>query len=204
MARYTGPRDKVSRRFGVALFGSTKALEKRPFPPGQHGMRAGRKKKSDYGVMLAEKQKLRFQYGVLEGQFRKYYAEAARRRGITGDILLQLLELRLDNVVYRLGFSNTRAGARQLVSHGHITVNGKRVNIASYQVKPGDVIAIKESSRQLAIVIESAALAERDVPDYIDADHNKSTATFTRTPTLSDVPYAVQMEPNLVIEFYSR
>ena len=108
MARYTGPRDKVSRRFGVALFGSTKALEKRPFPPGQHGMRAGRKKKSDYGVMLAEKQKLRFQYGVLEGQFRKYYAEAARRRGITGDILLQLLELRLDNVVYRLGFSNTR------------------------------------------------------------------------------------------------
>ena len=132
MARYTGPRDKVSRRFGVALFGSTKALEKRPFPPGQHGMRAGRKKKSDYGVMLAEKQKLRFQYGVLEGQFRKYYAEAARRRGITGDILLQLLELRLDNVVYRLGFSNTRAGARQLVSHGHITVNGKKTNIASY------------------------------------------------------------------------
>ena len=142
MARYTGPRDKVSRRFGVALFGSTKALEKRPFPPGQHGMRAGRKKKSDYGVMLAEKQKLRFQYGVLEGQFRKYYAEAARRRGITGDILLQLLELRLDNVVYRLGFSNTRAGARQLVSHGHITVNGKKTNIASYSCRPGDVIAI--------------------------------------------------------------
>ena len=142
MARYTGPRDKVSRRFGVALFGSTKALEKRPFPPGQHGMRAGRKKKSDYGVMLAEKQKLRFQYGVLEGQFRKYYAEAARRRGITGDILLQLLELRLDNVVYRLGFSNTRAGARQLVSHGHITVNGKKTNVASYSCRPGDVIAV--------------------------------------------------------------
>ena len=151
MARYTGPRDKVSRRFGVALFGSTKALEKRPFPPGQHGMRAGRKKKSDYGVMLAEKQKLRFQYGVLEGQFRKYYAEAARRRGITGDILLQLLELRLDNVVYRLGFSNTRAGARQLVSHGHITVNGKKTNIASYSCRPGDVIAVggKASSQQL-------------------------------------------------------
>ena len=152
MARYTGPRDKVSRRFGVALFGSTKALEKRPFPPGQHGMRAGRKKKSDYGVMLAEKQKLRFQYGVLEGQFRKYYAEAARRRGITGDILLQLLELRLDNVVYRLGFSNTRAGARQLVSHGHITVNGKKTNVASYSCRPGDVIAVggKASSQQLA------------------------------------------------------
>ena len=151
MARYTGPRDKVSRRFGVALFGSTKALEKRPFPPGQHGMRAGRKKKSDYGVMLAEKQKLRFQYGVLEGQFRKYYAEAARRRGITGDILLQLLELRLDNVVYRLGFSNTRAGARQLVSHGHITVNGKKTNVASFSCRPGDVVAVggKPSSQQL-------------------------------------------------------
>ena len=132
MARYTGPDCKRCRREKTKLYlkgakcdSPACPLEKRPFPPGQHGMRAGRKKKSDYGVMLAEKQKLRFQYGVLEGQFRKYYAEAARRRGVTGDILLQLLELRLDNVVYRLGFSNTRAGARQLVSHGHITVNGK-------------------------------------------------------------------------------
>lgn len=177
MARYTGPRDKVSRRFGVALFGSTKALEKRPFPPGQHGMRAGRKKKSDYGVMLAEKQKLRFQYGVLEGQFRKYYAEAARRRGITGDILLQLLELRLDNVVYRLGFSNTRAGARQLVSHGHITVNGKKTNIASYSCRPGDVIAVggKASSQQL--VTRSLDLTQATVvPDWLECDRDKLTA----------------------------
>lgn len=177
MARYTGPRDKVSRRFGVALFGSTKALEKRPFPPGQHGMRAGRKKKSDYGVMLAEKQKLRFQYGVLEGQFRKYYAEAARRRGITGDILLQLLELRLDNVVYRLGFSNTRAGARQLVSHGHITVNGKKTNIASYSCRPGDVIAVggKASSQQLVTRFLDLTQATV-VPDWLECDRDKLTA----------------------------
>lgn len=140
-------------------------------------MRAGRKKKSDYGVMLAEKQKLRFQYGVLEGQFRKYYAEAARRRGITGDILLQLLELRLDNVVYRLGFSNTRAGARQLVSHGHITVNGKKTNIASFSCRPGDVVAVgaKPSSQQL--VTRSLDLTQATVvPDWLEGDRDKLTA----------------------------
>ena len=130
--------------------------------------------------------------------------EASRLKGDTGENLIGLLERRLDAVIYRAKFVPTVFAARQFVNHGHITVNGKRVNIASYQVKPGDVIAVKESSRQLAIVIESATLAERDVPDYIDADHSKSSATFTRTPTLSDVPYAVQMEPNLVIEFYSR
>ena len=189
MARYTGPRDKVSRRFGVALFGSTKALEKRPFPPGQHGMRAGRKKKSDYGVMLAEKQKLRFQYGVLEGQFRKYYAEAARRRGITGDILLQLLELRLDNVVYRLGFSNTRAGARQLVSHGHITVNGKKTNIASY------------SCQQL--VTRSPDLTQATVvPDWLECDRDKLTGKIARVPSKEEIAPIVNEQ--LIVEFYSR
>ena len=132
MARYTGPRTRISRRFGVPLFGSSKSLERRNFPPGQHGIRAGRKKKSEYSVALGEKQKLRFQYGVLERQFRKYYEEAARRRGITGEIILQLLELRLDNVCYRLGFGNTRQAARQLVNHGHGLVNGKVVDIASY------------------------------------------------------------------------
>ena len=132
MARYTGPRTRISRRFGVPLFGSSKSLERRNFPPGQHGIRAGRKKKSEYSVALGEKQKLRFQYGVLERQFRKYYEEAARRRGITGEIILQLLELRLDNVCYRLGFGNTRQAARQLVNHGHVLVNGKVVDIASY------------------------------------------------------------------------
>ncbi|MBT8777498.1 MULTISPECIES: 30S ribosomal protein S4 [Akkermansia] len=203
MARYTGPRDKVSRRFGVALFGSTKALEKRPFPPGQHGMRAGRKKKSDYGVMLAEKQKLRFQYGVLEGQFRKYYAEAARRRGITGDILLQLLELRLDNVVYRLGFSNTRAGARQLVSHGHITVNGKKTNVASYSCRPGDVIAVggKASSQQLAT--RSLDLTQATVvPDWLECDRDKLTGKVARVPSKEEIAPIVNEQ--LIVEFYSR
>ena len=129
MARYTGPKDKISRRFGVALFGPSKALERRAFPPGQHGVRAGRRKKSDYAVALGEKQKLRFQFGVLEKQFRLYYAEASRRRGVTGEVLCQLLELRLDNVCYRLGLGNTRSAARQLVNHGHIEVNGKRVDV---------------------------------------------------------------------------
>ncbi len=151
MARYTGPKDKISRRFGVALFGPSKALERRAFPPGQHGVRAGRRKKSDYAVALGEKQKLRFQYGILEKQFRLYYAEAVRRRGVTGEVLCQLLELRLDNVCYRLGLGNTRSAARQMVNHGHIQVNGKRVDIPSYQCKPGDVITVqdKPSSQQL-------------------------------------------------------
>ena len=193
MARYTGPRDKVSRRFGVALFGSTKALEKRPFPPGQHGMRAGRKKKSDYGVMLAEKQKLRFQYGVL----------AARRRGITVDILLQLLELRLDNVVYRLGFSNTRAGARQLVSHGHITVNGKKTNVASYSCRPGDVIAVggKASSQQLATRFLDLTQATV-VPDWLECDRDKLTGKIARVPSKEEIAPIVNEQ--LIVEFYSR
>ena len=202
MARYTGPRDKVSRRFGVALFGSTKALEKRPFPPGQHGMRAGRKKKSDYGVMLAEKQKLRFQYGVLEGQFRKYYAEAARRRGITGDILLQLLELRLDNVVYRLGFSNTRAGARQLVSHGHITVNGKKVNIPSYTLEAGDVIGIRAKSKDIEFFKVLREGSSRVIPKWLTVDKENLTATLSALPAREDVDLTLQ--ESMIVEFYSR
>ncbi len=203
MARYTGPRDKVSRRFGIALFGPSKALDRRPFPPGQHGMRAGRKKKSDYGMMLAEKQKLRFQYGILEGQFRKYYEEAARRRGVTGDILLQLLELRLDNIVYRLGFSNTRAGARQLVSHGHITVNGKRVNIASYSCRPGDTVGVstKESSQQLVsrnLDLTQAVI----VPDWLDRDTDKLTGKIARIPSREEINPIVNEQ--MIVEFYSR
>ncbi|MFR4437391.1 MAG: 30S ribosomal protein S4 [Akkermansia muciniphila] len=198
MARYTGPRDKVSRRFGVALFGSTKALEKRPFPPGQHGMRAGRKKKSDYGVMLAEKQKLRFQY-----RFEGFASIVSPARGITGDILLQLLELRLDNVVYRLGFSNTRAGARQLVSHGHITVNGKKTNIASYSCRPGDVIAVggKASSQQL--VTRSLDLTQATVvPDWLECDRDKLTGKIARVPSKEEIAPIVNEQ--LIVEFYSR
>ena len=167
---------------------------------------AARASRPTSALQLRAKQKLKGYYGsISEKQFRRYLRRGDPPQGRHGsENLIGLLERRLDAVIYRAKFVPTVFAARQFINHGHITVNGKRVNIASYQVKPGDVIAIKESSRQLAIVIESAALAERDVPDYIDADHTKSTATYTRTPTLSDVPYAVQMEPNLVIEFYSR
>jgi small subunit ribosomal protein S4 len=203
MARYTGPRTKISRRFGVALFGPSKALERRNFPPGQHGLRAGRKKKSDYSIALGEKQKLRFQYGVLEKQFRGYYEEAAQRRGVTGEILLQLLELRLDNVCYRLGFSNTRAAARQLVNHGHVLVNGKRVDIPSYSVKPGDKIKIgpKPSAQQLALRMMDLT---QSVPlvDWLTLDRESLEATIERVPERSDIDPLVNEQ--LIVELYSR
>lgn len=203
MARYTGPRAKISRRFGVSLFGSSKALERRNFPPGQHGLRAGRKKKSDYSIALGEKQKLRFQYGVLEKQFRGYYEEAARRRGITGEILLQLLETRLDNVCYRLGFGNTRAAARQLVNHGHVYVNGVRVDIASYQVKPGDKIKVgsKPSAQQLALRMMDLT---QSVPlvDWLTLDRDTMEGTVERIPERSDIDPIVNEQ--LIVELYSR
>ncbi|MBK1829173.1 30S ribosomal protein S4 [Verrucomicrobiaceae bacterium R5-34] len=203
MARYTGPKDKISRRFGVALFGPSKALERRNFPPGQHGVRAGRRKKSDYAVALGEKQKLRFQYGVLEKQFRAYYAEASRRRGITGDLLLQILELRLDNVCYRLGLGNTRSAARQLVNHGHIQVNGKRVDIPSYQCKPGDVISVqdKASSQQLGLRYMDLTQAV-PLKDWLELDRTKMEGTITRTPENDDMDAQVNVQ--LVVELYSR
>ena len=203
MARYTGPTAKISRRFGVELFGPSKAFARRPFPPGQHGVRAGRKKKSDYGIMLAEKQKLRFMYGVLEGQFRKYYEEASRRSGVTGEILLQLLELRLDNLVYRLNFANTRAAARQMVSHGHITVNGKKVNIASYSCKPGDVIAVAAKARSQALVNRFMELTASAVtPDWLELDAAKLSAKLVRIPSQEEIAPIVNVQ--LIVEFYSR
>ncbi len=203
MARYTGPKDKISRRFGVALFGPSKALERRSFPPGQHGVRAGRRKKSDYAVALGEKQKLRFQYGVLEKQFRLYYAEASRRRGITGDLLLQILELRLDNVCYRLGLGNTRSAARQLVNHGHIQVNGKRVDIASYQCKPGDVISVqdKPSSQQLGLRFMDLTQAV-PLKDWLELDRTAMKGSITRVPENDDMDAQVNVQ--LVVELYSR
>jgi small subunit ribosomal protein S4 len=203
MARYTGPRAKISRRFGVSLFGPSKALERRNFPPGQHGVRAGRKKKSEYAVALGEKQKLRFQYGVLEKQFRGYYEEAARRRGVTGEILLQLLECRLDNVCYRAGFGNTRQSARQLVNHGHVLVNGRCVDVPSYQVKPGDVIKVgaKPSSQQLALRMTDLTQAMPGV-DWLTVDKDKLEATVSRVPERSDIDPLVNEQ--LIVELYSR
>jgi len=203
MARYTGPRTKISRRFGVSLFGPSKALERRNFPPGQHGVRAGRKKKSEYSIALGEKQKLRFQYGVLEKQFRSYYQEAARRRGITGVIMLQLLETRLDNMCYRAGFGNSRQAARQMVNHGHIQVNGQQVDIPSFQVKPGDVIKVggKPSSQQLVLRMLDLTQAVPAV-DWLEVDREKMEATMSRIPERSEIDPLVNEQ--LIVELYSR
>ncbi len=203
MARYTGPRAKISRRFGVSLFGPSKAFERRNFPPGQHGVRAGRKKKSEYSVALGEKQKLRFQYGVLEKQFRGYYEEASRRRGITGTILLQLLECRLDNVIYRAGFANSRQAARQAVNHGHVQVNGRTVDIPSYQVKSGDIIKIggKPSSQRLISRMTDLTQA-MPVKDWLTVDKDKLEATVSRIPDREDIDPLVNEQ--LIVELYSR
>lgn len=203
MARYTGPTAKISRRYGVELFGASKAFARRPFPPGQHGARAGRKKKSDYGIMMAEKQKLRYMYGVLEGQFRRYYQEASRRRGVTGDILLQLLETRLDNIIFRLNFANTRAAARQMVSHGHVRVNGKKVNIPSYCCRPGDVISIAAKARSQALANRFVDLAtDATTPDWLEVDAAKLSAKMLRVPTVEEIAPIVNVQ--LIVEFYSR
>lgn len=203
MARYTGPTDKISRRFGVALFGPSKTLERKPFPPGQHGAKQTRRKKSDYSLMLEEKQKLRMQYGMLEKPFRKLFAEAGRRRGVTGEILLQLLELRLDNVVYRMGMANTRRGARQFVNHGHILVNGVRTNISSYSCVPGDKITVRGAagSKQLALRnIEKTQYTT--APDWVTFDQEELAGSVTRVPERSEID--PQVNEQLVVELYSR
>ncbi|WP_022708189.1 MULTISPECIES: 30S ribosomal protein S4 [Paracoccus] len=205
MTKRTSAKYKIDRRMGENIWGRAKSpVNRREYGPGQHGQRR-KNKLSDFGTQLRAKQKLKGYYGDLtEKQFRRIYAEAERIKGDTSENLIGLLECRLDAVVYRAKFVPTIFAARQFVNHGHIEVNGKRVNIPSYRVKEGDVISIRERSRQLAIVLEAVALTERDVPDYVEADHNKMTATFVRTPALSDVPYAVVMEPNLVVEFYAK
>ena len=205
MTKRNEAKHKLDRRMGQNIWGRPKSpVNRREYGPGQHGQRR-KGKLSDFGVQLRAKQKLKGYYGDLtEKQFRKIYAEAERVKGDTGENLVGLLERRLDAVVYRAKFVPTIFAARQFVNLGHVTVNGKRVNIASYRVKEGDVIAIRERSRQLAIVLEAVALTERDAPDYLEVDHNKMTATFVRQPALGDVPYAVQMEPNLVVEYYAK
>ena len=195
---------KIDRRLGENLWGRAKSpVNKREYGPGQHGQR--RRKPSDFGTQLRAKQKLKQHYGdVGEKQFQRYYEEATRRRGDTGENLIELLERRLDAVIYRAKFVPTIFAARQFVNHGHVLVNGKRVNIPSYSVKDGDVVQVKQKSRDLAIVLEAMSSGERDLPDYIEVDDREVKATFVRGPKLADVPYAVQMEPNLVIEYYSR
>jgi small subunit ribosomal protein S4 len=205
MSKREGSKFKINRRLGVNLWGRSKSPlnRNRDYGPGQHGQR--RKKPSDFGTQLLAKQKLKGYYGNIgERQFRRLYEEAVRRKGDTGENLIELLERRLDAVVYRMKFASTPFAARQFVNHGHIRVNGKRVNIGSYQVKDGDAIEVKDKSKQLVVVLEATKSVERDVPEYLQVDHDKMRGTFVRAPKLADVPYPVSMEPNLVVEFYSR
>ena len=205
MSKRNSAKYKIDRRMGQNIWGRPKSpVNKREYGPGQHGQRR-KTKLSDFGTQLKAKQKLKGYYAnISERQFRNIYGEAVRMRGDTGENLIGLLEVRLDTVVYRAKFVPTPFAARQFVNHGHIRVNGRKVNIPSYRVKAGDTIEIKESSKQLVIVLESAQLAERDVPDYIEADHSKMTAKLARIPVITDVPYPVQMQPHLVVEYYSR
>jgi small subunit ribosomal protein S4 len=196
---------KLDRRMGESIWGRPKSpANKRSYGPGQHGQRRA-KKLSDFGTQLQAKQKLKGYYGnITERQFRRYYQEASNRPGDTGENMIGLLERRLDAVVYRAKFVPTPFAARQLVSHGHVRVNGRRVTVPSYRVKEGDALELSSKARDMALVLEASKSPERDVPDYVDADHGKMTAKFVRTPKLSDVPYAAQMQPSLVVEFYSR
>ena len=205
MTKRTSAKYKIDRRMGENIWGRPKSpVNRSEYGPGQHGQRR-KGKLSDFGLQLRAKQKLKGHYGDLtEKQFRRIFGEAERVKGDTGENLIGLLERRLDTVVYRAKFVATMFAARQFVNHGHVTVNGKRVNIPSYRVKEGDVVEVRDRSKQIAVLIEATQLAERDVPDYIDADHSKMKATFVRTPALGDVPFAVQMEPNLVIEYYAQ
>ena len=202
MARYTGPRVRISRRFGIPIFGPTKYLERRNYGPGVHGPKS-RRKHTDYGLGLIEKQKLRYYYGLMEKQFRGVYEKALSRRGITGETMLQILETRLDNVVFHLGFANTRAAARQMVNHGHITVNGRKASIASYALKVNDVIAVKNNtvSRQLATKNLEVATS-RAVPDWLSLNKEEFKGTVMRVPTRDEIqPIANEQA---VVEFYSR
>ncbi|MFM8377166.1 MAG: 30S ribosomal protein S4 [Phenylobacterium sp.] len=204
MSKRHSAKYKIDRRMGENIWGRPKSpINQRSYGPGQHGQRR-KQKTSDFGLQLRAKQKLKGYYGNLtEKQFSRTYAEAARRKGNTAETLIGLLEARLDAVVYRAKFVPTVFAARQFVNHGHVTVNGKRVNIASYRVKVGDVVQVRERSRNMALVLEALQSAERDTPDYIEVDAKGMSARFIRTPELSEVPYPVKMEPNLVVEFYA-
>jgi len=201
MARYIGPKTKISRKFGEAIFGDDKYFERRKYPPGQHGNSRRRGNLSDYGVQLKEKQKAKFIYGLLERQFRNLFKKASRKDGITGEILLQFLESRLDNVVYRMGIASTRSQARQFVGHKHITVNGQLVNIPSYFVKPGDIIAVREKSKALEAITNSVA-ASKNSFEWIQFDSEKLEGKFLEVPTREQIPENI--EEHLIVELYSK
>ncbi len=201
MARYTGPKTKIARKFGEAIFGDDKNFEKRNYPPGQHGANKRRGKKSEYATQLAEKQKAKYAYGILERQFSNLFKKASRSKGITGEVLLQLCESRLDNVVYRLGISNSRSGARQLVSHRHITVNGEILNIPSYSLKAGDVVAVREKSKSL-VAIESALASNSNVYEWLSWNADLMSGTFVKAPERVQIPENIKEQ--LIVELYSK
>jgi small subunit ribosomal protein S4 len=201
MARYIGPKSRIARRFGEAIFGADKVLSKRNFPPGQHG-NGRRRKSSEYGVMLAEKQKAKYTYGLLEKQFRNMFEKAATATGITGEVLLQNLECRLDNVVYRLGIAPTRAAARQLVNHKHITVDGRVVNIASFSVKPGQVVAVREKSKSLEVIADSLAGFNHSKYPWIEWDDATKSGKLLHKPERADIPESIKEQ--LIVELYSK
>ncbi|BBM72033.1 30S ribosomal protein S4 [Rhodothermus marinus] len=200
MARYRGPKQKIARRFGEPIFGPSKALERKPYPPGQHG-RTRRAKESEYAVQLKEKQKVKHIYGLLERQFRNLFEKATRKKGITGENLLKMLEARLDNTVYRMGFARTRRQARQLVVHRHIMVNGQVVNVPSYQLRPGDVVAVRPKSRQLAIIQENIKRLRRNFP-WLEVDRKEMQGKFLDYPNREDIPENIR--EHLIVELYSK
>ncbi len=201
MARYIGPKSKIARKFGEPIFGSDKSFEKRNYPPGQHGNNKRRGKKSEYAIQLMEKQKAKYTYGILEKQFRIIFNRASRSKGVTGEVLLQLCESRLDNIVYRLGISPSRSGARQLVSHGHIVVNGKIVNIPSYHVKPGDKVGIREKSKSISSIQESLG-NNSSIYEWLTWDETNLTGTMVVTPERIQIPENIKEQ--LIVELYSK
>jgi small subunit ribosomal protein S4 len=202
MARYTGPKSRVARKFGEPIFGPDKYLERKNYPPGQHGMNKKRKKTSEYGVQLREKQKAKYTYGMLERQFRNTFEKASKSKGVTGEVLLQLLEARLDNTVFRLGVAPTRSAARQLVSHRHITVNGKVVNIPSFQLKPGDIIGVREKSKSLETIADSLSTRRYAKLPWLEWDDAQMAGKFMSLPERTDIPENIKEQ--LIVELYSK
>ena len=202
MARYTGPKSKIARKFGEPIFGTDKAFEKKNYPPGVHGANKRRRKASEYGIQLKEKQKAKYTYGVLEKQFRNLFEKASRSKGVTGEVLLQLLESRLDNVVFRMGISPTRDGARQLVTHRHITVNGNVVNIPSYTLKPGDVVGVRERSKSLMVITDSLESNRAGASSWIEWDGAEMSGKFLNRPEREEIPENIKEQ--LIVELYSK